>query len=42
LYPELREAKMYFTVGGLNSGGTTVNNMILIGTEIATVMQVLM
>ena len=34
LYPELREAKMYFTVGGLNSGGTTVNNMILIGTEI--------
>jgi len=36
LYPELREAKMYFTVGGLNSGGTTVNNMILIGTEIAT------
>ena len=36
LYPELREAKMYFTIGGLNSGGTTVNNMILIGCEIAT------
>lgn len=36
LYPELREARMYFTVGGLNSGGTTVNNLVLIGSEIAT------
>jgi len=36
LYPELSEAKMYFTIGGLNSGGTTVNKMILIGCEIAT------
>jgi hypothetical protein len=36
LYPELKEAKMYFTVGGLRSGGTTMNDMVLIGTEIAT------
>jgi hypothetical protein len=36
LYPQLSEAKMYFTIGGLNSGGTTVNKMILIGCEIAT------
>ena len=27
---------MYFTIGGLRSGGTTMNNMVLIGTEIAT------
>lgn len=36
LYPELKEAKMYFTIGGLRSGGTTRNDMVLIGTEIAT------
>jgi hypothetical protein len=36
LYPQLREAKMYFTIGGLSSGGTTMNDMILIGSEIAT------
>lgn len=36
LYPGLREAKMYFTIGGLRSGGTTMNDMVLIGTEIAT------
>src|SRR5262245_5163656 len=24
LYPELKDAKMYFTVGGLRSGGTTM------------------
>jgi hypothetical protein len=36
LYPPLTDAKMYFTVGGLNSGGTTKDSMILIGTEIAT------
>ena len=27
---------MYFTVGGLRSGGTTMNDMVLIGSEIAT------
>ena len=36
LYPEIRPAKMYFTVGGLRSGGTTTDDMVLIGTEIAT------
>jgi hypothetical protein len=36
LYPEMRPAKMYFTVGGLRSGGTTTDDMVLIGTEIAT------
>lgn len=36
LYPELKEAKMYFTIGGLRSGGTTMNDMVLIGAEIAT------
>ena len=36
LYPELKDASMYFTIGGLRSGGTTMNNMVLVGTEIAT------
>jgi len=36
LYPGLKEAKMYFTVGGLRSGGTTMNDMVLVGSEIAT------
>ncbi|PJJ55052.1 DUF2268 domain-containing putative Zn-dependent protease [Hymenobacter chitinivorans] len=36
LYPELRDASIYFTVGGLNSGGTVNGNKVLIGTEIAT------
>jgi hypothetical protein len=36
LYPPLTNAKMYFTVGGLHSGGTTKDSMILVGSEIAT------
>ena len=36
LYPQLKDAKMYFTVGGLNSGGTTSGDMVLVGSEIAT------
>jgi len=36
LYPEVKEAKMYFTIGGLRSGGTTKSDMVLIGAEIAT------
>ncbi len=36
LYPELKDAKMYFTIGGLRSGGTVAPNMVLIGAEIAT------
>ncbi|OJJ18292.1 hypothetical protein BKI52_26080 [marine bacterium AO1-C] len=36
LYPSLTEAKMYFTIGCLNSGGTIHNGKVLIGCEIAT------
>ena len=36
LYPAMRPAKMYFTVGGLRSGGTTTDDMVLVGVEIAT------
>ncbi|WP_143305123.1 gliding motility protein GldB-related protein [Chitinophaga vietnamensis] len=36
LYPELRNAAMYFTIGGLRSGGTVRDSMVLIGAEIAT------
>lgn len=36
LYPELKDGQMYFTVGGLRSGGTVEGNMVLVGTEIAT------
>ncbi|MBW4890381.1 DUF2268 domain-containing protein [Mucilaginibacter sp. HMF5004] len=35
LYPELKPANVYFTIGALRTGGTTLNNMVLIGTEIA-------
>jgi hypothetical protein len=35
LYPELKPANVYFTTGALNTGGTTLNSMVLIGTEIA-------
>jgi hypothetical protein len=36
LYPEMRPSKMYFTIGGLRSGGTTTDDMVLVGAEIAT------
>ncbi|RZJ68981.1 DUF2268 domain-containing putative Zn-dependent protease [Flavobacterium sp.] len=36
LYPKLRPANLYFTVGGLRSGGTVDGDKVLIGTEIAT------
>lgn len=36
LYPELKEAGMYFTIGGLRAGGTTKENMVLVGAEIGT------
>lgn len=35
LYPELRPAKIYFTIGALRTGGTTLDGMVLIGSEIA-------
>jgi hypothetical protein len=36
LYPALRPASMYFTVGALRSNGTTKDNMVLIGAEMTT------
>lgn len=36
LYPDLKDAQMYFTIGGLRSGGTVAENMVLVGAEIAT------
>ncbi len=35
LYPEMKSAGIYFTIGALRSGGTTFSNMVLIGTELA-------
>jgi len=35
LYPGLRPAQIYFTIGTFRSGGTTQGNMILIGSELA-------
>lgn len=34
IYPELKPANIYFTIGGLTSGGTTDSDMVLIGSEI--------
>lgn len=36
LYPEMRPAIMYFTIGGMRSGGTVEDHMVLVGAEIAT------
>ncbi|WP_293309455.1 hypothetical protein [Pedobacter sp. UBA5917] len=35
LYPALKPAEIYFTVGAFRSGGTSKGNMVLIGSEIA-------
>lgn len=35
LYPALKPAPVYFTIGALRTGGTTQNGMVLIGSEIA-------
>jgi len=35
LYPSLKPAKLYFTVGAFRSGGTTMDSLVLIGSEIA-------
>jgi len=35
LYPQMRPADIYFTVGVLRSGGTITDGMVLIGSEIA-------
>lgn len=36
LYPSYREAKIYFTITSIRSGGTTKDSVVLVGTEIAT------
>lgn len=36
IYPDLKDADLYFTIGGLRSGGTVKENMVLIGAEIST------
>ena len=35
IYPELKPAKIYFTIGALLSNGTTLNGNVLIGSELA-------
>ncbi len=35
LYPDLKEAEIYFTIGGLTTGGTITDHSVLIGSEIA-------
>lgn len=35
LYPALKPAKIYFTIGALRSGGTTLDSLVLIGAEMA-------
>ncbi|MEJ7661626.1 MAG: hypothetical protein WKG07_19570 [Hymenobacter sp.] len=36
LYPSLRPASIYFTIGALRSGGTTQDSLVLIGAELVT------
>lgn len=36
IYPDLKDAEMYFMIGGLSTGGTVKDNAVLIGSEIAT------
>ena len=35
IYPELKPAKIYFTIGALRTNGTIKNNLVLIGSELA-------
>lgn len=35
IYPDLKHAKIYFTIGALRTGGTTMDSLVLIGSEIA-------
>lgn len=36
LYPDYREANIYFTITAIRSGGTTKDSLVLVGAEIAT------
>lgn len=35
LYPDLKPSKMYFTIGALRTGGTYLDSLVLIGSEMA-------
>ncbi len=35
IYPKLKSAKMYFTIGAFRTGGTYLDSLVLIGSEIA-------
>jgi hypothetical protein len=35
IYPELRPAKIHFTIGAFRTGGTTIDSLVLIGSEIS-------
>ncbi len=35
VYPELKPVKIYFTIGALRSSGTTMDSLVLIGSELA-------
>ncbi len=35
LYPNLKPAKIYFTIGALRTSGTTLDSLVLIGSELA-------
>ena len=39
LFPHLKPAKIYFTIGALRTGGTTQDSLVLIGSEIAMTNQ---
>ncbi|WP_271407409.1 gliding motility protein GldB-related protein [Tenacibaculum soleae] len=35
IYPELKPARIYFTIGALRTNGTTIDSLVLIGSELA-------
>jgi hypothetical protein len=35
IYPELKPAKIYFTIGVFRTGGTTIDSLVLIGSEVS-------
>ncbi len=35
IYPDLKPAKIYFTIGAFRTGGTTMDSLVLIGSEIS-------
>ena len=35
IYPKMKSAKMYFTIGAMRTNGTTMDSLVLIGSELA-------